>query len=69
MGALGFVVWSAVQSREPFLQAPWLAVQGGTLLGGLAILAAQAVHKVTRRLPAGGVEPSGEPGAKNNAEM
>ncbi len=69
LGAAGFIVYNAVQYREPFLQAPWLAVQGGTLLGGLAVLAAQAVHKATRRLPAGGVEPSGEMGAKNNAEM
>ena len=69
LGALGFVVYSAVQYREPFLQAPWLAVQGGTLLGGLAVLAVQAVHKVTRRLSTGGVEASGEISAKNSAEM
>jgi len=69
LGAAGFIVHSTVQYREPFLQAPWLAVQGGTLLGGLAVLATQAVRKATQRLPAGGVEPSGEMGTKNNAEM
>jgi len=50
-GMVGFVIWSSIQYSEPFLQAPWLAVQGGTLLGGLAVLGVLAVRKLVEQLP------------------
>ena len=52
LGSAGFVIYNAIQYREPFAQAPWLAVEGGTLLAGLAALAALAVHRLRRRTPA-----------------
>jgi hypothetical protein len=69
LGAAGFVVWSVVQYREPFLQAPWLAVQGGTLLGGLAVLAVLAVRKLVERLPGVSVESPDETKGKSNEEV
>ena len=69
LGAAGFVIWSAVQYREPFAQAPWLAVQGGTLLGGLAVLAILAVRKLVERLPGVRVELPDETKGKSNEEV
>ena len=68
LGAAGFVIYSAVQYREPFLQAPWLAVQGGTLLGGLAVLAVLAVRRLVERLPGVRVEPPYKAEGKSNEE-
>lgn len=69
LGAAGFVVWSAVQYREPFLQAPWLAVQGGTLLGGLAVLAVLGVRKLVEGLPAVRAESPAKTEGKSNKEV
>ena len=69
LGAAGFVVWSAVQYREPFLQAPWLAVQGGTLLGGLAVLAVLAARKLVERLPGVRVESPDKAEGRSNKEV
>jgi ABC-type Na+ efflux pump permease subunit len=69
LGAAGFIVWSAVQYREPFLQAPWLAVQGGTLLGGLAVLAVLAVRRLVGRLPGVRVESPDETKGESNEEV
>ena len=69
LGAAGFVVWSAVQYREPFLQAPWLFVQGGTLLGGLVVLAVLAVLKLVERLPGVRVESPGKAEGKSNEDV
>ncbi len=69
LGAVGFVVWSAVQHREPFLQAPWLAVLGGTLLGGLVVLAVLAVQRITGKAEAEKVEPPAKAGRKSDEEV
>ena len=69
LGATGFVVYSAVQYREPFLQAPWLAIQGVTLLGGLAVLAVLAVRKVTGQLPGDRMASSGKTASENHEEV
>lgn len=69
LGAAGFVVWSAVQYREPFLRAPWLAVQGGTLMGGVAVLAVLAGRKLVERLPGVGVELPDETEGRSNEEV
>ena len=69
LGAAGFAVYGVVQSREPFLQAPWLAVQGGTLLSGLAVLAILAVLKLIERLPGVRVEALGKAEGKSNEEV
>ena len=68
LGATGTVVYSAVQYREPFLQAPWLAVQGGTLLGGLSVLAALAVRRLVERLPGGRVKSADKAEGKSKEE-
>ena len=69
LGAAGFIAWSAVQYREPFLQAPWLAIQGVTLLGGLAVLAILAVRKVTGQLPGDRMGSSGKTDSENHEEV
>jgi len=46
LGAMVFVVQGAFQQQEPFSFAPWLGLQGGVLMGILAVLAALAVRKL-----------------------
>ena len=47
-GGTAFVVNGLLQHREPFMSAPWLSIQGCTMMSGLVVLAGMAVHKLVQ---------------------